>query len=217
MKQAKRRHVTLAMTGASGAIFGVRALEILSAQTDVVTHLIVSRAARQTLSLELDRKIGELEVLADHVHAPDDIGACISSGSFRMQGMLIAPCSVKTMSNIANGNVGDLISRAADVMLKERGRLVVAIRETPLHEAHLQSLAKLSRLGATIFPPVPAFYIRPASIQELVDHSVMRMLDQLGIELDLTRRWDPDARSSPGNRPVAPATPAILNFPKETE
>lgn len=184
-----RRRILVAITGASGSIYGVRLLELMAPLDDVETHLILSKAGRMTLAAELERSAGEVEALADAVHAPGNIAAPPSSGSFRLHAMLIAPCSVRTASNIAEGNTGDLISRSADVMLKERRLLVVCIRETPLHLGHLQTLTKLSRLGAVIFPPVPSFYSRPAEVSEIVDQTCMRMLDQIGLEIDAAPRW----------------------------
>jgi len=184
-----RRRILVAITGASGSIYGVRLLELMAPLDDVETHLILSKAGRVTLAAELERSAGEVEALADAVHAPGNIAAPPSSGSFRLHAMLIAPCSVRTASNIAEGNTGDLISRSADVMLKERRLLVVCIRETPLHLGHLQTLTKLSRLGAVIFPPVPSFYNRPAEVSEIVDQTCMRMLDQAGVEINVASRW----------------------------
>lgn len=184
-----RRRIVVAITGASGSIYGVRLLELMAPLEDVETHLILSKAGRVTLAAECDRGAGEVEALADAVHAPGNIAAPPSSGSFRLHAMLVAPCSVRTASNIAEGNTGDLISRTADVMLKERRLLVVCIRETPLHLGHLETLTKLSRLGAVIFPPVPSFYSRPSDISDIVDQTCMRMLDQIGVEIDAAPRW----------------------------
>jgi 4-hydroxy-3-polyprenylbenzoate decarboxylase len=184
-----RRRFLVAITGASGAVYGVRLLEMLRTVPIVETHLIVSRAGGLTLMAECGRSLGEIEPLADVVHPVGNVGAAVASGSFRLHGMLIAPCSVRTASNIAAGTTGDLVSRAADVMLKERRPLLVAIRETPLHLGHLETLAKLARLGAIIFPPVPAFYHRPENVMQIVDQSCMRMLDQVGIELEVAPRW----------------------------
>jgi 4-hydroxy-3-polyprenylbenzoate decarboxylase len=139
--------------------------------------------------MEQNVAIERLTALADEVHEPTNIGASISSGSFRSRGMIVAPCSIKTMSNIAHGNTGDLISRAADVVLKERRTLVLAVRETPLHAGHLESLTQLARLGAVIFPPVPAFYNQPVTLQDIVDQSCMRMLDQFDIDIEAAPRW----------------------------
>ena len=193
----QKRRVIVAITGASGSIYGIRLLELLSAVPDVETHLILSKAGRLTLSAECERTVGEVRALADVVHADRNIGAPPSSGSFRVHGMLIAPCSIKTASNIATGNTGDLISRAADVMLKERRLLVIAIRETPLHTGHLENLVKLSRLGAVIFPPVPSFYHRPQQLADLVDQTCMRMLDQIDVTVEAAPRWGEAGGVSP--------------------
>jgi 4-hydroxy-3-polyprenylbenzoate decarboxylase len=186
---APPRRVIVALTGASGAIYGLRLLELLKGRPDIETHAVVSKAGGLTMQAECQRGPGTLEGLADHVHAHGNPGAAIASGSFRCHGMIVAPCSIKTAASIATGLTADLISRAADVMLKERRPLVLAVRETPLHQGHLETLVQLARLGAVIFPPVPSFYHRPASIAELVDQSCMRMLDQLGITLDAAPRW----------------------------
>jgi len=183
------RRVVVAITGASGSIYGVRLLELVRPLPDVESHLILSKAGRVTLAAECDRSSAEVEALADAVHAPANIAAPPSSGSFRVAAMLIAPCSIRTASNIAAGNTGDLISRAADVMLKERRQLIICIRETPLHLGHLETLVQLSRLGAVIFPPVPSFYSRPKEVGDLVNQTCMRMLDQVGVEVDVAPRW----------------------------
>lgn len=183
------KRIILAMTGASGAVYGLRTAQILKTVPDVETHLIISPAARRIIAQECETGVREIEGLADVVHHHADIGAAISSGSFRVHAMVVAPCSVRTMSCIATGNSGNLISRAADVMLKERRPLVLAVRETPLHAGHLENMLGLARLGAVIFPPVPAFYLRPQAISDLVDQSVMRMLDQIGIETQTAARW----------------------------
>jgi 4-hydroxy-3-polyprenylbenzoate decarboxylase len=184
-----RDRVIVGITGATGTIYGVRVMEMLRTQPEVEIHLVMSRSAKLTLKMEHDYELDYINGLAHEVHEVGNIGASISSGSFRSRGMVIAPCSIKTMSNIANGNTGDLISRAADVILKERRNLVVCIRETPLHAGHLDNLMKLSRLGAVIFPPVPAFYNRPVTLQDIVDQSCMRMLDQFGIYIETAPRW----------------------------
>ena len=185
----RKRRIIVAITGASGSIYGIRLLELLRLLPDIETHLILSRAGRLTLTSECDRTITEVEALADVVHAPGNIGAPLSSGSFRVYGMLIAPCSIRTASTIATGTTGDLISRAADVMLKERRRLVIAIRETPLHTGHLETLTKLSQLGAVIFPPVPSFYHRPQGLADVIDQTCMRILDQLDVVIEAAPRW----------------------------
>ncbi len=181
--------IVVGITGATGTIYGVRLMQMLREAGGHEIHLVMSRSAKLTLKMEHDADIGEINRLAHEVHEPGNIGAAISSGSFHSRGMIIAPCSIKTMSNVAMGNTGDLISRAADVALKERRTLLVAIRETPLHSGHLENLARLSRLGAVIFPPVPAFYNRPVTLQDVVDQSCMRMLDQFDIHIESAPRW----------------------------
>ncbi|MBM3485444.1 MAG: UbiX family flavin prenyltransferase [Alphaproteobacteria bacterium] len=181
--------IIVGITGATGTIYGMRLMEMLRTDPNMQIHLVMSRSAKLTLKMEHDFEPGRLLDLAHVVHEVSNIGASISSGSFRTRGMVIAPCSIKTMSNIAMGNTGDLISRAADVVLKEGRKLVIAIRETPLHAGHLESLLKLSRLGAVIFPPVPAFYNRPKTLYDIVDQSCMRMLDHFGIDVHTAPRW----------------------------
>ena len=182
------QRIIVGITGASGVIYGIRALELL-AEAGVETHLVISKAAELTMTYETDVKAGELRAKASYWYAAGDIGAAISSGSFRTMGMLIAPCSVRTMSEIATGITGTLISRAADVVLKERRRLVLGVRETPLHGGHLRTLVQLSDMGAVIAPIVPAFYSRPQSIADIVDHTVGRMLDLFDIETGVVKRW----------------------------
>ena len=179
----------IGITGATGTIYGMRLMEVLRAHGDIEIHLVMSNAAKLTLKMEHDVEPDQFLSLAHVVHEVGNIGASISSGSFHSKGMIIAPCSIKTMSNIVMGNTGDLISRAADVVLKEGRRLVIAIRETPLHAGHLENLTKLARLGAVIFPPVPAFYNRPETLEEIVDQSCMRMLDQVAINVESAPRW----------------------------
>lgn len=183
------KRVIVGITGATGTIYGVRLMELMRTDPDIEIHLVMSKSAKLTLKMEHDLELNYINGLAHEVHDPGNIGASISSGSFHSEGMIVAPCSIKTMSNIAAGNTGDLISRAADVILKERRTLIVAIRETPLHIGHLENLTKLARIGAVIFPPVPAFYNRPNSLQDIVDQSCMRMLDQLHIHLESAPRW----------------------------
>lgn len=186
------KRIIVGMTGASGAPFTVRLLHILRSVPEIETHLVLSPSARLTLAAECDLAPRELAELVHVTYQYTDIGAAISSGSFRSFGMIVVPCSVKTMSNIATGNTGDLITRAADVVIKERRRLVLAVRETPLHAGHLENMLNLSRRGVSIFPPVPAFYHRPMSVQDIVDQSCMRMLDQLDIEVGAAPRWGQD-------------------------
>jgi 4-hydroxy-3-polyprenylbenzoate decarboxylase len=183
------KRIIIGITGATGTIYGWRLMELLRSEGQSAIHLVMSPTAKLTLKMEHDVELERINSLAHEVHAPGNIGAAISSGSFFSEGMIIAPCSIKTMSNIAMGNTGDLIARAADVILKERRKLVVAVRETPLHAGHLESMSKLANLGAVIFPPVPAFYNRPKSLEDIVDQSCMRMLDQLGVHLESSPRW----------------------------
>ena len=183
------KRVIVGITGATGTIYGVRLMELMRTDPDIEIHLVMSKSAKLTLKMEHDLGLDYINGLAHEIHDPGNIGASISSGSFHSEGMIVAPCSIKTMSNIAAGNTGDLISRAADVILKERRTLIVAIRETPLHIGHLENLTKLARIGAVIFPPVPAFYNRPKSLEDIVDQSCMRMLDQLHIHLESAPRW----------------------------
>ena len=179
----------IGITGATGTIYGMRLMEMLRDHGEIEIHLVMSRAAKLTLKMEHDVEPERMLSLAHVVHDVSNIGASISSGSFRTRGMIIAPCSIKTMSNVVIGNTGDLISRAADVVLKERRKLVIAIRETPLHAGHLESLTRLARLGAVIFPPVPSFYNQPKSLEDIVDQSCMRMLDQVDIHVETAPRW----------------------------
>ena len=180
------RRLTVALTGASGAIFGVRLLQMLQG-TDIETHLVMSRWAARTLVHETPYTPDQLHALASVVHPLTDQGASISSGSFLTMGMLVAPCSVRTLAAIAHGLGDNLIHRAADVVLKERRRLVLAVREAPLSEIHLENMLKLSRMGAVICPPVPAFYTRPQTIDEMVNYTCVRLLDQFGLHVDATR------------------------------
>lgn len=183
------KRIIVAITGATGTIYGVRIMEMLRQEGETEIHLVMSQSAKLTLKMEHDVDADYIHSLADVVHNQGNIGASISSGSFRTRGMIIAPCSIKTMSNIVCGNTGELIPRAADVVLKEGRKLVVAIRETPLHAGHLENLARLARLGAVIFPPVPAFYNRPKTLQDIVDQSCMRMLDQFDVHVETAPRW----------------------------
>lgn len=183
------------ISGASGACYGIRLLEVL-ASTAVETHLVMSKAAEMTVGSETQRKPSEIRKLADVSHPVMDIGASISSGSFRTEGMMIAPCSVRTLSEIATGVTSSLLTRAADVVLKERRRLVLLVRETPLHAGHLKSMLRVTEMGAVVMPPVPAFYVRPASLEEMVDQTLGRALDLFGIDTGLTRRWGEDVGRS---------------------
>jgi len=186
------------ITGASGAIYGVRLLEVLR-ETTIETHLIISRAGQTTLAGETNLKVADVEAMADVVHSNTDLGAACSSGSFRNLGMVIAPCSIKTMSEIATGVTPNLISRAADVALKERRRVVLLLRETPLHLGHLRTMAAVTEAGAIVYPPVPAFYAQPASLEDMIDHTLGRVLDLFDIDTGRVRRW-----SGAKRRPRAP-------------
>ncbi|MCO5995511.1 UbiX family flavin prenyltransferase [Actinoallomurus rhizosphaericola] len=207
--------LVVAMTGATGAIIGVRLLEALR-ELEVETHLVVSRWARATIAEETPYTVREVTDLASVVHSPDDQGAAISSGSFRTDGMIVAPCSMKTVAGIRTGYADGLIGRAADVTLKERRRLVLLARELPLSTIHLENLLALSQMGATVLPPAPAFYNHPSSIDDIVEHIVGRTLDQFGLDLPTVRRWGgmrqgahpravtpPRDRHSMGDDPVA--------------
>jgi 4-hydroxy-3-polyprenylbenzoate decarboxylase len=185
------RRLIVGMTGASGVIYGVRLLEVLRQVPDVETHLVMSGAARRTITLETDHAVEAVEALADHLHRPGDIAAALSSGSFKTMGMVVAPCSMKTLSGIASSYADNLLLRAADVVLKERRKLVLLVRETPLHLGHLRLMAQATEMGAVVMPPMPAFYHRPRTIQDIVDQTVNRVLDLMEIELDgdLFERW----------------------------
>lgn len=189
------------ITGASGAIYGVRLLELLR-ECNIETHLIVSRAAQMTLAYETDLKLADVTNLATVVHSNSDVGAACSSGSFRTRGMVIVPCSIKTMAEIATGNTANLISRAGDVVLKERRRLVLVLRETPLHIGHIRNMATVTEAGAIVYPPVPAFYALPNSIEEMVDHTLARVLELFDIDVGKVRRWTGE-RQRPKSREPA--------------
>jgi 4-hydroxy-3-polyprenylbenzoate decarboxylase len=176
------------ISGASGTIYGVRLLELLR-KAEIETHLVMSRSAEMTLAYETDIKPKDVRALASVHYAVTDIGAAISSGSFPTMGMIIAPCSIRTMSEIASGVTASLLSRAADVVLKEKRRLVLAIRETPLHVGHLRSMTVLAEIGAVIAPIVPAFYNRPRSVDDIVNHTCGRLLDLFGIDTGIVKRW----------------------------
>jgi len=182
------RRLIIGISGASGIVYGVRILQVLQ-HSDIETHLVMSDSARMTLATELDMSVKEVEALASEVHSAKNIGATISSGSFKTMGMVVAPCSIKSLSEIAYGMTSSLLSRAADVVLKERRRLVLLIRETPLHSGHLRTMLQASENGAILMPPVPALYARPQSIDDMVNHTVGRCLDLFDIETDLVKRW----------------------------
>lgn len=185
------KRLIVGISGASGAIYGVRLLQVLRDVAGVETHLVMSQAARQTLSLETDLSLRDVQALADVVHDARDIAASVSSGSFKTAGMVILPCSIKTLSGIVNSYTDTLVTRAADVVLKERRPLVLCVRETPLHLGHLRLMTQAAELGAVIMPPVPAFYHRPQTLDDVINQTVNRVLDQFDIDLpkDLFTRW----------------------------
>ncbi|MBN9031935.1 MAG: UbiX family flavin prenyltransferase [Rhizobiales bacterium] len=182
------KRIVVGISGASGVIYGVRMLEVLC-EAGIETHLVMSRSAEVTLAHETELKVADVRARASHWHAQTDIGAGIASGSFRAMGMVVAPCSVRSMSEIATGVTSSLLTRAADVTLKERRPLVLMVRETPLHLGHLRTMTQLAEMGAVIAPPVPAFYAKPASLEDMIDHSIGRVLDLFGIDTGLARRW----------------------------
>lgn len=177
------------ITGASGAIYGIRLLQVLSSSKKVETHLIISEASEKIIKYETGWKVEQVKILADFCYDIQDIGAKLASGSFKIDGMIIAPCSMKTLSALANSYADNLLTRSADVTLKERKRLVLLARETPLNLGHLRNMEKLTEMGAVVFPPVPAFYHKPQTIQELIDHTIGKVLDIFDIEHDLFPRW----------------------------
>jgi polyprenyl P-hydroxybenzoate/phenylacrylic acid decarboxylase-like protein len=183
------RRLIVALSGSTGPHYGVRLLEVLRAETDIETHVILTAGARKTIEYEMRRDPDSVAALAHYVHDERNIGASIASGTFVTAGMAVVPCSIKTLSGIANSYADTLIVRAADVCLKERRRLVLVVRETPLHAGHLKLMLAATEAGATILPPVPGFYHRPATIEQLLDHTVVKILDQFGIHLDLIERW----------------------------
>jgi 4-hydroxy-3-polyprenylbenzoate decarboxylase len=183
------RRLIVALSGSTGPHYGVRLLEVLRAHTDIETHVILSSAARKTIEYEMERSPDEVAALAHELHDERNIGASIASGSFITDGMVVAPCSMKTLSAIAHSYSDNLIARAADVCLKERRKLVLVVRETPLHLGHLRLMQEATEAGAVILPPVPGFYHMPRTIEDLIDHTVVKILDQFGIHLDLIRRW----------------------------
>ena len=184
------QRVVVAITGASGSIYGIRTLQFLNAMEDIETHLVITSSARSTIGIETSFGSSEVETLADHVHGFRDIGASIASGSFLTKGMIVAPCSIKSLSAIANSFGADLVSRAADVTLKECRPLVLMVRETPFHLGHLRLMARATEMGAVIYPPIPAFYNNPNSIDDLIDHSVGRALEHLGFSVPSLKRWE---------------------------
>jgi 4-hydroxy-3-polyprenylbenzoate decarboxylase len=189
MTSKNPRRLVVGISGASGTIYGIRVLQMLK-QMDIETHLVMSKSAEMTLVYETSYKPKDVRALASINHPPADIGASISSGSFPTMGMLIAPCSVRTMSEIATGVTSSLMSRAADVVLKEKRRLVLAVRETPLHGGHLRTMTTLADIGAVVAPIVPAFYNKPKTVDDIINHTVGRLLDLFGIETKMVKRWE---------------------------
>ncbi len=184
-----KKRIIVGISGASGVIYGIRALQHLSAMEDVETHLIMSESARINIAIETDYDADEIKALADVCHSNDNLAASISSGSFSTGGMMVMPCSIKTLSGIANSYADNLLLRAADVVLKEGRKLVLVVRETPLHLGHLKLQVRAAECGAVILPPVPAFYQEPKTIEDIVDHTVGRVFDQFGLDNSLFRRW----------------------------
>ena len=195
-----RPRLIVGITGASGVVYGARLLTLLK-NLPVETHLVISRSAEMTLALETDLKPADLRARAEFVHAIGDMAASISSGSFQTLGMIIAPCSIRSMAEIATGVTTTLLTRAADVVLKERRRLVLAVRETPLHAGHLRTMTALAEMGAVIAPPVPAFYAKPRTLDEMIDHTLGRMLDLFGLDSGTVRRWGEQVPEKMKERP----------------
>jgi flavin prenyltransferase len=198
---AERARLVIGISGASGVIYGVRLLELLQGLS-VETHLVISKAAEVTLAHETERKVAEVQGLAHRAYAATDIAAPIASGSFRARGMIVAPCSIRSMSEIACGTTSSLLTRAADVTLKERRPLVLMVRETPLHLGHLRTMTALAEMGAVIAPPVPAFYAEPTTLAEMIDHTLGRVLDLFGIELPGLKRWGEGAGENETLQPL---------------
>ena len=190
------KRLIVGISGASAAIYGIRLLEVLQ-ETDVETHLVISAAAKKIILMETDFAVEEVEAMAGCVYDINDIGAAIASGSFKTDGMVVIPCSIKSLSAIANSYSANLLLRAADVTLKERRRLLAVVRETPLHRGHLQLMLRVTDMGALIFPPLPAFYHRPKTIEDIIDHTVGRVLDLFGIDHALFKRWDGSSQLTP--------------------
>ncbi len=193
MKKTVSERIIVGITGASGALYGVRSLRLLR-EKGFETHLIVSEAGKQVIELETDYKVGDVEAMASYTHDDGNPAAPVASGSYLTGGMIIAPCTMKTLSGVANSYAGSLIERAADVTLKEKRKLVLVVRETPLHKGHLRLMSQAADMGAHILPPIPAFYHRPVTIDDIIDQTVGKILDFFGIEHDLFRRWGEEGR-----------------------
>lgn len=184
-----KKRLVVGISGASGVIYGVRMLGLLK-ETDFETHLIISDSGRRNIEIETDFKVGDVEAMADHVYEDRDVGAALASGSFLTCGMVVAPCTIKTLSGIANSYTNNLLVRAADVSLKEGRKLVLMVRETPLHKGHLRLMTMAADMGAHILPPIPSFYHQPKTIQDIIDQSIGKVFDYLSIEHELFRRWE---------------------------
>jgi flavin prenyltransferase len=184
-----KRRVVVALTGASGQIYGIRALQVMRAMPHVETHLVLTHSARVTIAQETDWEVATVQAMADELYGPEEVGAAIASGSFSTAAMIVAPCSVKTLSGIAHSYASDLVVRAADVHLKEGRPLLLMVRETPLHLGHLELMVQAARIGCIIFPPVPAFYARPTTVDDLINATVGRMLARVGLDNTLYRPW----------------------------
>ena len=181
--------IIIGMNGTTGVIYGIRLLQVLSDIKEIETHLVISRACEKTIEIETDLKVEQIKKYATHVYPIDDIAAGLASGSFLRDGMIVAPCSMKTLSALANAYSDNLLTRAADVTLKERNRLILLVRETPLHLGHLKNMVRVTEMGGIIMPPAPAFYHQPETIQDIIDHTVGKALDLFHIEHSLYRRW----------------------------
>lgn len=192
-----QRRIIVGISGASGIAYGVTALRILR-ELGFETHLVMTKSARLTLSYEMSINAQEIEALASFVHGIGEVGASIASGSFKTRGMLVAPCSIKSLAEIAYGNTGNLLTRAADVVLKERRRLVLMVRETPLHAGHLKAMTLVTEAGGIVMPPVPALYARPQTIEELIAHTVGRALDLFDVDNAVAHRWNPERNAGDG-------------------
>jgi 4-hydroxy-3-polyprenylbenzoate decarboxylase len=190
------KRFVVGITGSTGSIYGIRLLEELRKRPDVETHLVISAPGKRTLVEETDRSLKDVEALAHAVYDDRDVGASLASGSFRTEGMVIAPCSIKTLSALATSHTDTLVSRAGDVALKEGRPLIVLVRETPLHAGHLRQMLALAEIGGVILPPMPAFYLRPRTVDDLVNHTVARVLERLGLSQDLVPEWSGTGRRS---------------------
>jgi flavin prenyltransferase len=191
--------IAVGINGATGVIYGIRLLQVLSTIKGVETHLIISHAGEQTIEIETEYKAADVRALANCNYQIDDMEACLASGSFLRDGMIVAPCSMKTLSALANSYADNLLTRAADVTLKERGKLILLVRETPLHLGHLRNMASVAEIGAIVMPPIPAFYHKPRTIQDIIDHTVGKALDLFRIEHNLFKRWQGDGNNDESN------------------